>query len=199
MNTEQASRLIDFIKAAEKLKDTLRSGRTSSGRPESTAEHSWRLALLAAALQDQAGDLDLSRVLQLCLVHDLGEALGGDVPATAQHDAGEKSARERHDLLTLLGGVDAPLRERLLGLWEEYEAGVTREASFVKGLDKLETIIQHNQGDNAPGFDYGFNLAYGRHYTDRHPVLAAMRSVVDDDTRRRMDEQAGGAAGNLGQ
>jgi 5'-deoxynucleotidase YfbR-like HD superfamily hydrolase/predicted nucleotidyltransferase len=190
MDTAQATTLLEFIRAAEKLKDTLRSGRTSTGRCESTAEHSWRLALLAASLQDDMGELDFTRVLLLCLVHDLGEALGGDVPAPESHDALEKSARERRDLATLLGAVDERLRGRFMGLWEEYELGQTPEAMFVKGLDKLETIIQHNQGRNVPGFDYGFNLGYGQKHTSRHPMLAQLRGLVDLDTQRRIDEAA---------
>ncbi len=75
---------LNFLRGCERLKDVLRSGHTSGGRRESTAEHSWRLALMAMVLMDQLGEVDRGRVLELCLVHDLGEALGGDVPAPEQ-------------------------------------------------------------------------------------------------------------------
>lgn len=188
MSTSQLPCYIEFLKAAEALKDTLRSGRTSSGRQESTAEHSWRLALFATVLQDELAGLDFTRVLMLCLVHDLGEALGGDVPATALADPAEKSARERRDLATLLEPLPEPVRGRLMAVWEEYELGVTPEAKLVKGLDKLETIVQHNQGRNAGGFDYDFNLSYGARQTAQHPLLAAMRELVDKETRLRARE-----------
>jgi len=54
----------------------------------------------------------------------------------------------------------------------------------VKALDKLETILQHTQGLNPADFDYEFNLGYGRRYTDATPFLAALREVLDDETRR---------------
>ena len=61
----------------------------------------------------------------------------------------------------------------------------TPEARAVKALDKLETIIQHNQGANPPDFDYAFNLHYGRSHTDAasEPVLAEIRALVDEVRR----------------
>ena len=194
MQTEQLPGYIAFIEAAEGLKNTLRSGRTSAGRQESTAEHSWRLALLGLALQDELGGLDLTRILMLCLVHDLGEALHGDIPATMNHDPLAKSRQERADLAQLLAPLPEAVRSRLMGVWEEYELAATPEALFVKGLDKLETIIQHNQGCNRPGFDYHFNLAYGAAATARHPLLAALRELVDPVTRSRAGTPAALAA-----
>jgi putative hydrolase of HD superfamily len=188
MTTDRISAYLTFIRDAEALKNTLRSGHTSSGRPESTAEHSWRLALFALVLKDELGDMDFAKILMLCLVHDLGEALHGDVPATEAADPAIKSERERRDLASLLAPLPAAARARLMAVWEEYDADSTPEARFVKGLDKLETMVQHNQGKNAPSFDYAFNLGYGVAYTDRHPLLAAMRRQVDDHTRARDQE-----------
>ena len=181
--TDLAGR-ITFIQEAERLKSVLRSGFSSTGRAESTAEHSWRLCLLAMTFADQLGPIDIARVLKLCVIHDLGEAIAGDVPAVAQHLDPGKSERERRDLQTLTQSLPAALQEELLALWEEYEAAQSVEAQVVKGLDKLETIIQHNQGANPPDFDYAFNLAYGQKHTAAHPVLAQIRALVDQDTRR---------------
>lgn len=63
----------------ESFKNVMRSAHTSSGRRESTAEHSWRLCLLAMTLEDILGPLDFERMLKLCVIHDLGEAINGDV------------------------------------------------------------------------------------------------------------------------
>ena len=133
-----------------------------------------------------ARGLDPLRVLQLCVVHDLGEALGGDVPAIVRDAHPDKSARERRDLLQLARSLDPAARERLLALWDEYEAAATPEARAVKALDKMETILQHSQGDNPPDFDYGFNLTYGRDYAQHDEVLRALRTLVDEATARRM-------------
>jgi putative hydrolase of HD superfamily len=186
MNIEQLKGKLAFLREAEKLKDVLRSGHTSSGRAESTAEHSWRLCLMAMAFEEELVGLDLLRVLKLCVVHDLGEAIHGDVPATSQRAHPDKSERERRDLLTLMAPLDATLRGELLALWEEYEAAASPEAKAVKALDKLETILQHSQGANPEDFDYAFNLGYGRKHTGTAPLFSALRELVDDETRRRM-------------
>jgi putative hydrolase of HD superfamily len=173
-----------FIHEAERLKDTLRSAHSSSGRRESTAEHTWRLCLLAMTMQDLLGPLDFERVLKLCVVHDLGEAISGDVPATMQTSGPDKSERERRDLIELSKTLPAALQAELLALWEEYEHAASFEARVVKALDKIETIVQHNQGANPPGFDHTFNLGYGRQQAGVHPAIAALRELVDEQTRR---------------
>lgn len=187
MTPELLSGRLDFLREAEKLKDVLRSAHTSSGRQESTAEHSWRLCLMALLFEDQLGELDLLRVLKLCIVHDLGEAIHGDIPAVAQAAHPDKSQQERDDLQHLARALDAPARQRLLELWDEYEGAASAEAQTVKALDKLETLLQHNQGQNPADFDYGFNLGYGRRYTDASPLFQALRAQIDADTQRRLD------------
>jgi putative hydrolases of HD superfamily len=174
-----------FLREAERLKTVLRSGHTSGGRPESTAEHSWRLCLAALVLAEALGPIDVLKLLKICVVHDLGEALAGDVPAPRQIPGDGRAMRERADLAALTEPLPPGPRAEIRGLWEEYEAASSPEAVVAKGLDKLETILQHNQGLNPPGFDYDFNLGYGRGRTDAHPLLARIRESLDAETRAR--------------
>ena len=83
---DRLERYLRFIREVERLKSVERTAWTTSGRRESTAEHSWRLALLAMVLCGEYPRLDRLRVLQLALVHDLGETYDGDIPAVAQGD-----------------------------------------------------------------------------------------------------------------
>jgi len=186
MPADELKGALNFLREAERLKNVLRSGYTSTGRPESTAEHSWRLCLMAMVFSDAFGEIDVARLLKICIVHDLGEALHGDIPAVAQHAADDKAARERADLETLTLSLDAKRRAEILSLWQEYEAGLSPEARLVKGLDKLETIMQHNQGLNPSDFDYAFNLGYGVKQTAVHPLFVAIRAELDGETRARM-------------
>ena len=178
-----------FFRAAERLKDTFRSGRTSSGRRESTAEHCWRLCLMAVTLGDELPEIDLRRLLELLVLHDLGEAVQGDIPAPLQGP--DKTAEERADLASLLEPLPGRVAARLMALWDEYDAAVTPEARLAKGLDRLETVLQHVQGANPPGFDYAFNLGYGRAHTDGHPLIAALREPVDAETARLAGRSGG--------
>ncbi len=100
-----------------------------------------------------------------------------------------KSAQEKADLLQLTSSLDAPLRHEIMALWQDYEDAASPEAKAVKALDKLETILQHNQGINPPDFDYEFNLAYGQKHTSADPLFALMRSILDEGTRQRIAER----------
>ena len=89
---------IDFLNVIEKLKCNTRHSWTSSGRQESVAEHSWRLAVMAMLCADEYPSLDINKVIKMCLIHDFGEAITGDIPAffkTAQHEADEEKAIEK--------------------------------------------------------------------------------------------------------
>jgi len=130
----------------------------------------------------------MSISLGICIIHDLGEALSGDVPAPVQAAGVDKSGKERADLMELLEPLPRHLRQQIVDLWDEYEAAVSPEARLAKALDKLETIMQHNQGQNPADFDYRFNLEYGRRFTEGDPFLAAVRATLDRETEEQEGE-----------
>jgi putative hydrolases of HD superfamily len=185
---EDLDGILAFLRTAERLKSVTRSGWTTEGERESVAAHTWRLCLMAITLADRFPGIDLARLLKICIIHDLGEALHGDIPAPEQAVNGAKTAAEREDLQEVLAPLPLRLRQEFAGLWDEYEAARSPEAQLAKGLDKLETILQHTQGQNPADFDYRFNLTYGRQYTAGHPVLVALRELLD----RATEERAGG-------
>ena len=173
--------LLAFLRAAESLKHTTRTSWTSAGVHETVAAHTWRLCLMALVLAPY--------------LPDLGEAISGDISAVLQVGAPSKAEQERADLEQLTAPLPESLRAEFLALWDEYEQAATPEARMAKGLDKLETILQHNQGAMPPGFDFRFNLQYGAQYTQHDPVLQALRAVLDAETEARAvasDDVSGG-------
>lgn len=194
---DDLSAILDFLRAAEALKVNTRSAHTSAGKQESVAEHTWRLCLMAVVLAPSVPDVDSARLVRICIVHDLGEAIGGDIPAPEQarrasSGGGHKADNERRDLVQLVSPLPSALRDEIIGLWDEYEAAATPEARLAKALDKLETILQHTQGRNPPDFDYRFNLGYGRQHTASPPVVAALRDLLDRESSRRAEESEAG-------
>ena len=72
--------MMDFLHIAERLKDNIRHCTTSKRRAESVAEHSWRVSLMAMMLVHEIKDVDFYKILQMCILHDLGESITGDIP-----------------------------------------------------------------------------------------------------------------------
>lgn len=187
MNDKELAGVIDFLRAAEQLKNTTRHSWTSTGTQETVPAHTWRLCLMSLVFAREFPEVDVARLLKICIIHDLGEAIGGDISAKVQAGMPPKAEQERADLVKLLAPLPAELRAEIVGLWDEYEAAASREAKLAKALDKLETIMQHNQGRNPPDFDYRFNLGYGREYTGGEPLIVAVREILDRETEERAE------------
>lgn len=188
MHESEIEGVLEFLRSAEQLKNTLRSAWTSAGQPESVAQHTWRLCLMAMIFAPSYPDVDFARLVKMCLIHDLGEAIGGDIPAIDQRPDVSKAPQERRDLIELLRPLPSRVQEEITGLWDEYEAASSPEARLAKALDKLETLMQHNQGDNPPDFDYRFNLQYGRRFTAGDPLIASIREILDRETARHAEQ-----------
>ena len=104
--------LLAQLHLAERLKNTTRHCYTSSGRHESVAEHSWRLALMAYWISDEFPDMDMDKVIRMCLIHDLGEAFTGDIPVFLK-----KKTDESHEEDLLLDWVSSLPSDNLASLY----------------------------------------------------------------------------------
>ena len=183
--------LLQVLHTAEKLKDTTRHCDTSSGRRESVAEHSWRLALMAFFLRDEFPRADMDKVLRMCLVHDLGECFTGDIPSFLKTAA--DTEREDTLLERWVRGLPAPYCTELTALYGEMDALETQEARLYKALDKLEAVIQHNEAPISTWLprEYALNMTYADENVAFSPYLTALREAVRDETRAKI-EAAGG-------
>jgi putative hydrolase of HD superfamily len=137
--TTMRDRLLDYLA----LKQLPRTGwvRSNVESPESVAAHSWGMAILALRLAPK--EIDLTKVLSMCLVHDLPEVKVGDL---TPHDDVSNKAELEHSAMKEL----AP---DWLALFEEYEAGESKEARFVKQIDKLDMGLQAILYQNEQGLD----------------------------------------------
>lgn len=187
MRDEELEGILSFLRATEELKNTLRSSRTSNGRHESTAEHTWRLCLIVLLFEKEYPELNILKLLKICVIHDLGEAISGDIAAVDQVEGVDKGANERRDLQVLIQPLPERLRLEILELWDEYENASSEEAKLAKAFDKIETILQHTQGKNPEDFNYKFNLTYGKKYTDYDALTLAIRALIDKDTKALAD------------
>lgn len=181
----QVRSLIALMKTAENLKNNTRHSWTSTGRHESVAEHSWRLALLALFMRDEFPDADIDKVIRMCLIHDMGEAFTGDIPAfhkEAAHEAAEAVAYQGW-----LDSLPDSYKDELSRLWQEMASQQSTEARLYKALDKMETLMQHNEADTATWLplEHELNLTYGSEQVAFSPFLNELKVAINDDSRAK--------------
>ncbi len=146
MDSQHAAMMMDLHARLLSLKLLPRTGWLQRGVPtatvESIAEHTFSLAALALVVGDAVDGLDRGKVVTLALLHDLAEALVGDMPFSARRLIGAevKQEAERRGMLVLFDGL--PMRDAYLALWDEYTHGTSREARLVKQLDRVEMLSQ---------------------------------------------------------
>ena len=170
------------------LKERTRHAWMKSGRQEGVAEHSWRMALMAYFLRDEFPTVDLTRVLLMALLHDIGEVFTGDIPTFEKTDADR--AREHELRAEWIDALPAPYAAEVRSLFTEMDAMETEEAKIVKALDRMEAVITHNEGDPHTWLplEYDLQRTYGVKEAAFTPVLKELRAEVN----REVDEVIAG-------
>lgn len=183
MNT---TTFLEILKVAEKLKCNTRHSWTSSGRHESVAEHSWRIALMALLMRDEFPNIDMDKVIRMCLIHDLGEAFTGDIPAFEKKE--EDSKKEDEIFFQWIATLPTPYREEFTELLKEMNERKTDEAKLYKALDNLEAVIQHNEADISTWIpiEYDLQLTYGADKVEFSPYLEELKKEIDKITTEKI-------------
>jgi putative hydrolases of HD superfamily len=186
LDEDLAARL-RFVLEADSLKSVLRRNSITDGsRRENSGEHSWHLALMALVLAPRSNEpVDLSRVVEMLLVHDLVEIDAGDTfvyDAVAREHKEELETRAADRLFAMVPGADG---ERLRARWDEFEARATPEARFAHAVDRLAPLLlnhaNHGQLWTENEISADRALAYNAHIADGSEALwQAARAVLDD-------------------
>ncbi|KAK9063769.1 hypothetical protein SSX86_017641 [Deinandra increscens subsp. villosa] len=142
--TASSSSSIDFLTLCHSLKTTKRKGWVNNGikGPESIADHMYRMAIMALIAGDLPG-IKRERCIKLAIVHDIAEAIVGDITPSDGVPKVEKSRLEQaalNEMCSVLGG--GMRAEEIKELWREYEDNASLEANLVKDFDKVEMILQ---------------------------------------------------------
>lgn len=164
---------LEFFHVLERLKTQKRTGWVNHDvpGPESIADHMYRMAVLAMCTSDE--QLDISKCVMMCIVHDLAEAQVGDIAPSEGISKAEKRKLETDAMHNFVHEMlhDSPAAQRIMALWQEYEDGISAEARFVKDLDRFEMASQaleyergHGMQTLQPFFDSSLPLL-------RHPEV----------------------------
>lgn len=184
-----AREYLEILHVAERLKDTPRHCTTTKGRTESVAEHSWRMSLMASLLRHEFPDLDMEKVVNMCLIHDLGECFTGDIPTFVKTDADR--AAEDALLDQWVKSLPDELSADIAALYDEMNAQETAEAKVYKALDKLEALIQHNESPLSTWSEkeYELNKTYAFDTVSFSDWLTELRKAILEDTVAKIEKE----------
>ncbi len=185
----EARELLEALSVAERLKDTTRHCYTSKGRHESVAEHSWMMTLMAYFMKNEFSEADINKIIQMCIIHDLGECFTGDIPTfakTKEHENTEESL-----LADWLKTLPEAIRNEMINLYKEMEERQTLEAKIYKAIDSLEALIQHNFSDISTWSEneYELNLTYADDKVSFSEYLSVLREEIRKDTIEKISEK----------
>ncbi len=179
-------KVIEFLKITEKLKCNTRHSWTSTGRRESVAEHSFQLMVLAWSVKDEFPDIDMEKVMKMCLFHDFGEAITGDIPSFEKTEKDENIEEEA--VFKALEILPEEQRKELVTLFEEMNDLNTKEAKLYKALDKMEAVIQHNEAslETWLPLEYELQFTYGEKETQEFSYTRELKAYVKKMTEKKI-------------
>lgn len=184
---EQA--LLDFLNLTEKLKNKTRHSWTSEGRRESVAEHVYGTLMIAWLLREEFPDVNMERVMELCLFHDLGEAITGDIPTfEKKKDDEETEIKVQKEIAARLPELQ---RKQLQDLFDELNEKKTKESQLFQAIDKMEAVIQHNQADIKTWLplEYELQLTYGKKQVEQIPYMKSLKEHIDKITEEKIRKE----------
>ena len=180
--------LLDALQIAERLKDATRHCYTKNGRHESVAEHSWMMTLMAYFMKDEFPEVDMDKVVRMCIIHDLGECFTGDIPTfdkTAVHEENEETL-----LYSWVRTLPENYANEMIALYEEMAERKTIESKIYKAIDGLEALIQHNISDLSTWIpkEYELNKTYADDKVAFSEYLTELREEIRKDTMEKIGE-----------
>lgn len=184
----EARNLLEALSVAERLKDTTRHCYTKNGRHESVAEHSWMMTLMAYFMKDEFPEVDMNKVIQMCIIHDLGECFTGDIPTFDKTKANEET--EENLLYNWIKTLPENYVNEMIALYDEMAERKTVEAKIYKAIDGLEALIQHNISDLSTWIpkEYELNKIYADDKVTFSEYLKGLREEIRKDTLKKIGE-----------
>ena len=184
----KARELLEVLQIAERLKDATRHCYTKNGRHESVAEHSWMMTLMAYFMKDEFPEVDMDKVIRMCIIHDLGECFTGDIPTfdkTKVHEENEEKL-----LYSWVRTLPENYANEMIALYEEMAERKTIESKIYKAIDGLEALIQHNISDLSTWIpkEYELNKTYADDKVAFSEYLTELREEIRKDTMEKIGE-----------
>ncbi|OQV17457.1 putative HD domain-containing protein 2 [Hypsibius exemplaris] len=210
--------VLEFMLIIGNLKKNKRTGWVIRDvpAPESVADHMYRMAILAMLLEEKSQEngnaaakiIDKTRCIKVALVHDMCEAIVGDITPYCGVSVEDKHRQEKEAMISMCQNLKKEVADEILSLYEEYENQVTVEAQTVKDLDRFEMILQayeyelsQQRADNPQYLEEFFASTKGK-FKNPQVVrwvkkLTEMRDVFHSPSRNGTPEVPNGGSSNL--
>ncbi|MBW9212272.1 MULTISPECIES: HD family hydrolase [Terrabacteria group] len=181
--------LMQAMDISIRLKDRTRHCYTQEGRHESVAEHCWMLTMMAFLLKEEYPDVDMNKVIEMCIIHDLGEIFTGDIPSFVKKE--KDTTKEKELLLEWLDQLSLPTQERMKSLYIEMEEQKSMEAKIYKALDKMEAVFQHNRSNIQTWLplEYDLQLTYGEKEASFSSYLKELREAIRQESLLKIEKE----------
>ena len=148
---ERIKKQMEFSLEIDKVKNILRQTHLSNhGRRENDAEHSWHMAIMAYLLKEYANeDVDIAKVMLMCLIHDIVEIDAGDTYAYDEVNLQTQKEREDAAKERIFSILPTEQKEELIALFDEFEAYETPESKFAHAMDNLQPLMLNNSNGGS--------------------------------------------------
>ena len=148
---ERLKKQLEFVLEIDKEKNIFRQTHLSGqGRNENDAEHAWHMAIMAYLLREYSNEpVDITRVMLICLIHDVVEIDAGDTYAYDAEGLKTQKAREDAAKERIFSLLPEDQKQELLQIFDEFEAFQTPEAKFARAMDNLQPLLLNNSNDGG--------------------------------------------------
>ena len=154
---ERLKKQLDFALEIDKEKNILRQTHLSGhGRNENDAEHAWHMAIMAYLLREYSNEpVDITRVMLMCLIHDVVEIDAGDTYAYDEEGKKTQKAREEAAKERIYSLLPEDQKEELAAIFDEFEESKTPESKFAHAMDNLQPLMLNNSNDGGDWREHG--------------------------------------------
>ena len=163
---ERLKKQLDFALEIDKEKNILRQTHLSGhGRNENDAEHAWHMAIMAYLLREYSNEpVDITRVMLMCLIHDVVEIDAGDTYAYDAEGLKTQKAREEAAKERIYSLLPEDQKKELAAIFDEFEESKTPESKFAHAMDNLQPLMLNNSNDGGDWREHGVSAkqVYGR-------------------------------------
>ena len=164
--TDRLKEQLEFLLEIDKEKNILRQTHLSgNGRRENDSEHAWHMAICAYLLKEYANEeVDIGRVMIMCLIHDIVEIDAGDT--YAYDDAGLTTQKAREDAAKerIYSLLPEDQKAELMAIFDEFEDYKTPESKFAHAMDNLQPLLLNDSNNGGDWVQHNVNAShvYGR-------------------------------------